>query len=78
MDGKLLMMQLGQQRKWRNDVFGLGGMELLIAGIVAVLLFGSSLPSVMKNLGRSLPAFKMGIKEVEKEIQETEKRRVKA
>lgn len=53
-------------------MFGLGMTEMIIVGIVAVLLFGSRLPSVARQLGSAIPSFKMGIKDVEKEIKEVE------
>ncbi len=41
-----------------------GGMELLIIGGIFLLLFGGAkLPSLMRNLGRSVNEFKAGIKE---------------
>ena len=42
----------------------LGWQELLIVGAVFLLLFGGAkLPSLMRNLGRSVNEFKEGIKE---------------
>jgi sec-independent protein translocase protein TatA len=44
--------------------FGLGWQELLIVGAIFLLLFGGAkLPSLMRNLGRSVNEFKEGIKE---------------
>ena len=34
--------------------FGLGPMELLIVGVIAVLLFGNRLPSVMNSLAQGM------------------------
>lgn len=31
---------------------GVGGFEMVIVGIIALLLFGKNLPSVAKNLGK--------------------------
>jgi sec-independent protein translocase protein TatA len=39
-------------------------MELAIVGVVAVLLFGSRLPSVMRSLGKSVTEFKRGLHDV--------------
>lgn len=51
-------------------MFGLGPAELLICGIVAVLLFGSRLPSVARSLGKSLTEFKRGMRDVEDDVRE--------
>lgn len=52
-------------------MFGLGFWELLIVFGIILLLFGSSrLPSLMRNLGRSVVEFKQGMRdegEAEKE-----------
>lgn len=42
-------------------MFGLSTTEFLIIGIVAVLLFGSRLPSVARSLGKSMTEFKKGM-----------------
>ena len=44
---------------------GLGPVELTIVGAVAVLLFGSRLPSVARSMGQSLTEFKKGMQGVE-------------
>ena len=45
--------------------FGLpGGTEWIIILIVALLIFGSRLPSVMRNLGKSVNEFKKGVNDV--------------
>ncbi len=49
-------------------MFGLGPMELMIVGVVAVLLFGSRLPEVGRSLGKSLSEFKKGMSEIQSEI----------
>ena len=49
-------------------MFGIGPMEMVIVGIVAVLLFGSRLPSVARSLGKSMTEFKKGMREFEDEM----------
>jgi sec-independent protein translocase protein TatA len=49
-------------------MFGLGPLEMLIVGIVAVLLFGSRLPSVARSLGKSMTEFKRGMNDFHNEI----------
>ncbi len=49
-------------------MFGIGPMEMVIVGIVAVLLFGSRLPSVARSLGKSMTEFKKGMREFESEM----------
>ena len=53
-------------------MFGLGGVELAIIGVVAVLLFGHRLPQVARQFGAALPMFRKGMAEVEQEIHEIE------
>lgn len=42
----------------------IGGPELIVILIVALLIFGSRLPSTMRNLGKSVNEFKRGLNEV--------------
>lgn len=46
-------------------MFGLGTTELLVFAFIALLLFGSRLPSVMRNLGKGVVEFKKGIREID-------------
>lgn len=38
-----------------------GGMEWVIIGLIALLLFGKRLPSVAKSLGQAMHEFKSGL-----------------
>ena len=42
--------------------------QLIIIALIAFLLFGNRLPSVMRSLGRSVTEFKKGVAGVEEEI----------
>lgn len=50
-----------------------GPMELLIVLFILLLLFGSRLPSLMRNLGTSAREFKKGVQGVDEEIQEAQR-----
>ena len=52
-------------------MFGIGPLEMVVVGIVAVLLFGSRLPSVARSLGKSMTEFKKGMREFENEMHST-------
>jgi len=43
-------------------------MEVMIIGAIAVLLFGSRLPSVARSLGKSMTEFKKGISGIEEDV----------
>jgi sec-independent protein translocase protein TatA len=52
----------------------LGGTEIFIIGIVAILLFGATkVPEMAKALGRSVGEFKKGKTEVDMEIKDLTK-----
>ena len=46
----------------------LGMIELVCIALVALLIFGNRLPSVMRSLGKSVTEFKKGINEVEEDV----------
>lgn len=49
-------------------MLGIGPMELVIVGIVAVLLCGSQLPKVARSLGQAIPSFRAGLADINREI----------
>jgi sec-independent protein translocase protein TatA len=49
-------------------MFGIGPQELLIFAVIALLLFGHRLPSVMRSLGRGVVEFKKGVEGIEDDI----------
>ena len=57
-------------------MFGSSPVELIVIGSIAVLLFGSRLPSVARSMGKSVTEFKKGIRGIEEDIDVTNGRRV--
>jgi sec-independent protein translocase protein TatA len=49
-------------------MFGVGTQELLIVCVVALLLFGNRLPSVMRSLGSGISEFKKGMNEIQNDL----------
>jgi len=49
-------------------MFGMGYWELLIVAGIMLLLFGHRLPSVMRSMGQGLSQFKLGLNEIEEEL----------
>jgi len=47
---------------------GIGTGELLLAAIIAVLLFGKRLPEVARSFGKSYNQFRDGLSELQREI----------
>jgi sec-independent protein translocase protein TatA len=52
--------------------------ELMIIGVIILLLFGSRLPSVMRNLGRGIVEFKRGVRGVEDDIEREDRDEIPA
>lgn len=50
-------------------MFGIGTTEMIVVGIVALLLFGTRLPSVAKSFGLSIGEFKRGLNDAQKELE---------
>ena len=48
----------------------------VIVGAIALLLFGSRIPSVMRSLGQGVTEFKKGMKEIEDQSEEEEESKV--
>ena len=48
----------------------LGGGEMMIIGLVALLMFGGRLPDVARSLGKSVNQFKKGLKEVGDDVED--------
>jgi sec-independent protein translocase protein TatA len=56
-------------------MFGISTTELLILAGVLLLLFGASrLPSLMRNMGRSVNEFKQGLRDKPAEIKSLEEK----
>jgi sec-independent protein translocase protein TatA len=56
-------------------MFGLSPVELIVIGSIAVLLFGSRLPSVARSMGKSVTEFKKGIRGIEDDLDVSENNR---
>ena len=49
----------------------LGPLELGVAALVVLLLFGSRIPSVMRSLGQGMMEFKKGVQGIEEHKDES-------
>ena len=56
-------LQIGEEK-----MFGIGPSELVVVCLVALLLFGSRVPSVMRSLGKGISEFKQAMNDVTKDI----------
>ncbi len=52
-------------------MFGVGPMEMMIVGFIALLLFGKRLPEVAGSIGKAVIQFKKGVAGIEEDINET-------
>ncbi len=50
---------------------GIGGPEMIIFALIALLLFGKRLPEVARSLGKGIVEFKRGIHGIESEVRST-------
>lgn len=56
-------------------VFNFGFWEIVIIALLVLLLFGGKkIPELMRGLGKGIKNFKDGMKEVEDELKETDKK----
>jgi sec-independent protein translocase protein TatA len=55
-------------------MFGVGPMEMMIVGFIALLLFGKRLPEVAKSLGKGIVEFKKGVAGIEEDINDNVRR----
>jgi sec-independent protein translocase protein TatA len=62
----MLSPAIGDSVLWA--FFSPGPTEFIVLGIIAVLLFGSRLPSVARSLGKSFVEFKKGVRGIEDEV----------
>lgn len=53
-----------------SALFGMLGspMQMVVIAVIAFLLFGNRLPSVMRSVGRSVTEFKKGVAGIEDEV----------
>ena len=52
-----------------------GTTELIVVGLIALLLFGNRLPSVMRSLGTGINEFKRGLNDVNRDVTQDEKKK---
>jgi sec-independent protein translocase protein TatA len=52
-------------------MFGIGDSELFILAVIALLLFGNKLPSMMRKLGGSLSEFKRAMDQTREKVRQS-------
>jgi sec-independent protein translocase protein TatA len=56
-------------------LFGLGTTEIILIALVVLLLFGGrKIPELMKGLGKGVKSFKDGVKGMEDELKDTDRK----
>lgn len=56
-------------------MFGIGWQEIVVIVLVVLLLFGARrIPELMRSLGKGVREFKDGMKDLEKEVKDEDKR----
>jgi len=56
-------------------LFGLGTTEIILIAMVVLLLFGGrKIPELMKGLGKGVKSFKDGVKGMEDELKDTDRK----
>jgi sec-independent protein translocase protein TatA len=54
---------------------GIGPMEMIIFGVIALLLFGKRLPEVARSLGKGIVEFKKGVRGIEDDMEDNMSKR---
>jgi sec-independent protein translocase protein TatA len=49
-------------------MFEIDNLQLIVIGVIAVLLFGDRLPSMMRSLGRGLRKLNESVREVQDDV----------
>jgi len=52
-------------------MFGVGDVELFFLALVALLLFGNKLPSIMRSAGKSVAQLKRGMDEMREQVRKS-------
>lgn len=53
---------------------GIGPVEMIIFGVIALLLFGKRLPEVARSLGKGITEFKKGVRGIEDDVDDNIRR----